>query len=267
MLIGLTALQGTAHAAALLVTMTSGNVHLLTSAGKAPAPAPAFPVLTGQKLVLADGATAVVMHPMGGVHNIVGPRTVTPADVRQRTKLDQSSPELGFVFAPREHTTVSTSMRGAGGFSLRRPIESTAMVMLREIRWRCGECDPLTVEVLGLPGAESLWTGTGTGAVSYDGPTLVPGTYGVRANDQIYAFVIAPAATQQEVAAAADQARALARELPLPERTSVEAGVWGYLGMPTEALSVIDRALAQTPNSTELQALRRSYESAAGLPE
>jgi len=115
------------------------------------------------------------------------------------------------------------------------------------------------------------WTGSGQGSLDYAGPQLAPGPYLVRIGSREFSFTVADSDQQERVKqarAAADEARERLEQQGVDDvaaLVSIPAGVYLRSGLPSEALWLVDAALAEHPDSDPLKALRADYERQAGL--
>lgn len=254
-----------ALAAPALVTTTRGGVEIT---GADAAPAAPFVLEEAQALVLGEGALAVLLHE-GDARQFTGPRRVTHADLG--TRGDEAPSEGVDVLQELLTREVSTAPVGASRGTVERlvrPVPGSAVLAPADLRWECSGCGAVAVKVVDLLSGKVLWSGTGEGRAVYDGPRLEAGPYSVQLQGRDYAFTVVEPERRARIEAAAGMARSAAAGLEGADpaaRASVEASVYLQAGLPTDALYVVDRALAQRPADPALKALRASLEARAGL--
>lgn len=266
LLLAVPALAGDAVA---LVTLASGTVTLDGEA----VPAAPFVLPAGKGLNLADGASVVVLHE-GTATRLRGPRTVSLSDLNAPSTgaSERRRQALGAVLSRDVSFTKAGASRG-GELQLVRPLPGGTVLAPRDIRWTCDGCGAQQVEVYAFLADEVVWTGQGAGAVAYAGPALDPGPYLVRIGAREFSFTVADkqtAARVNQARAAADEAREGLKSQGVEDvaaLVSIPAGVYLRAGLPSEALSLIDQAIAEHPGNESLTVLRSHYERQAGLPQ
>ena len=137
--------------------------------------------------------------------------------------------------------------------------------------WHCDACGTQDVAVYDFMADTVAWSGKGDGSLAYAGPELKPGPYLVRIGSREFSFTVADAKAQERVKqarSAADEARQGLEKQGVNDvaaLVSIPAGVYLRSGMPSEALWLVDSALAAHPDDAALKDLRADYERQAGL--
>lgn len=252
-----------------MVTTVQGEVALVEGEDRAEAPSPPFLLEDDRTLALGEGALVVVLY-QGHATQIAGPATVDRASLAPREGERVADADVLDDLLGRHTSTAPTgASRGVGDLKLVRPVPGSPVLDAPTIAWRCDDCGPQQVQVVDLLAGETLWTSEGHGSLAYDGPDLPPGAYSVVIAGRDHAFTVAEADRREQVRAAAKAARRAADDLPADAgpamRTAVVASVYLQAGLPTEALYVIDAALAEHPDDERLKALREAFEARAGL--
>jgi len=243
------ALIAVAAAAPLaLVTTTKGAVTF----GGAAAPAVPFTLTAGQTLDLAADASVVLLY-QGKAFQLTGPRKVDPATLASPAA-DPAAGALEDLFSRQVSTAVAGASRAAA-VALARPVPGTAVLDLHQVRWSCGGCGVVPVEVRTLRGGAVLWSGSGEDHVDYAGPALSPGPHVLRVGTADFSFLV-PATDERARAEAARQTLAGIAD------PSVAAGVWFATGLYTEGLYALDAAVSANPKYAELRAV---YAAKAGV--
>lgn len=250
-----------------LVTQTSGSVTLADE----PAPAAPFAFPAGTPLTLADGATAVVLHE-GAATRLRGPRTVQLTDL-PKPGAATSAQNRGALQAvlSRDVSFAKAGASRSAGLTLLRPVPGSTVLAPQGFTWQCRDCSKQSVEVYDFLGDRVAWKSRGNGFVAYDGDNLTAGPYLVRVGTAEFSFTIADGDRQERVKqarAAADEARdALERDgvTDIAALVSIPGGVYLRSGLPSEALWLVDAALAEHPDNLDLLALRAGYERQAGV--
>lgn len=263
LLIALLAVPGLALAdSPAMVTTARGTV---TQADGTAAPTPPFLLQDGQSLSVAAGGVVVVLY-QGQATQISGPATVSRDTLKTRaTTADASVAVLDELLTRGASTATAGASRGVGDVRVVRPVPGSDGLGPHEIRWECGGCGPQEVRVQDLLEDSTLWTGTGDGSVTYDGPALPPGAYAVVLGGRDHVFTVADAPVQEKAREAAKAAEAAAAGLDDAARAATVASVYLQAGLPTEALYTIDAALAAHPGDPTLTELRATFEARAGV--
>lgn len=250
-----------------LVTLSSGEVR----AGDAASPAAPFVLEPGKPLTLAEGASVVVLFD-GNASRFRGPRDLSLDDL----SVDQAKRANASALAAVLSRDVSFAKAGAsrgGEVQLTRPLPGGTVVAPQDIRWSCDACGEQSVEIYAFLEDKTVWTGKGDGMASYAGPPLAAGPYLVRIGSREFSFTVADQATRERVnlaRAAADTASEDLKSQGVADAAalvSIPAGVYLRSGLPSEALWLIDDAIAEHPKDAALQELRASYERQAGLAQ
>ena len=197
----------------------------------------------------------------GSAEQIVGPKTFGTGEQVGTSDAAPDQNALSSVMGRQSSTSTVGATRGAGGFSLLRPVEGSALTQLGSIRWQCSGCEDQDIELIALETFEPIWSGSGALDLGYDGDPLEPGEYAIKVEDRYLAFTVVTPDEASKVGEAAQQARGLAKDLKLADQVAVEAAVWSHAGMSTEALYAVDRALAEHPGDPALEALLHSYQA------
>ena len=248
-----------ASAEAMLVTRTSLGVQVKDSSGTRDAPAGAFPLLDGQSLIIPQNGIAVILS-NGNAEQIVGPKTFSTDSTIGSGDVATNQDALANVLSRQSSTNSVGATRGGGNFTLLRPIEGTSLVTLSKIQWKCDSCEKKDIEVINLLTFDSLWSGSGSLQMKYEGDPLMAGDYAIKVDDNYLAFKIVDPTESAVITEAAIQAKRLASDLSMVDQVAVEAAIWSHAGMPTEALYVVDQALLTQPQNAELQQLLHSYQ-------
>jgi hypothetical protein len=254
-----------------LVTSTSGKVEVVTGDKAEAAPAAPFAVQETQSLRLAAGASALVLN-QGSAQQLTGPTEVKISSMGSAGEAkgnEQSS--LASLLQKDTYTARVGATRGGVGTVLLRPAPDSTLVQLRSIQWH-SEGGPMTVEIHEMMTLfESVWSGTGTGRVVYDGGPLEPGEYAVHLDGKYLPFVVASAKEKAASAAALAEVSTHATALEksgVSDRAallSLPAAIYMQARMPTEALYLVDAALEQKPQDPGLLKLRTDLEKKAGV--
>ncbi|MCB9677299.1 MAG: hypothetical protein H6737_19465 [Alphaproteobacteria bacterium] len=254
-----------AHAAPAMVTTTNGDVRLVVDGGKAdPAPATPFLLKDGMQLKLSAGAQAVLLY-NGTAKRFVGPATATPSAV-EGGKAVSGAGKSGSMLDELLAVQHSQAQAGAhrGGVQLVRPVPGGDILALKEIRWSCEACGEQTVEVVDFLEGQTVWTGKGTGAVSYAGPALTGDSYQIAVGDERFTVYVAGESKkkmlEKATEAAHDPIAALEKNNDHVGATSVLTGLYAHIGLESEALYLIDAKLAEKPGDKGLLAIRDGLE-------
>jgi hypothetical protein len=261
-----------AAAAPALVTWTAGEVQLaLPARPTTPAPSAPFVLPEGGKLILSDGAAAVVLHE-GTATRVRGPAVTTQSTLAAPTTGGDPGRSALAAVLERDVSFAKTGASRGDTVHLMRPIPGGAVLRMQAISWHCGECGAQEVQVYDFLRDQVVWTGRGSGTVAYVGPALAPGPYLIRVGGLESSVTVLPTDEANKVdlavraaTVAADGLRAEGESDPAVW-TSVTASVYMHAGLPSEALWAVDRALLASPSNEGLRDLRALYERHAGLP-
>lgn len=231
-----------------MVTMVKGSVTLVEGKTRSPAPAPPFLLSASQSLDLAAGAHVVLLR-QGGAFTVDGPRQVDPESFHSAAN---TSDKVGSLLEKRTSLASAGVARG-GTVALTRPIPGAPVLALGDIRWSCDHCGPQTVVLADLHADARLWSGSGEGAVRYDGAALNPGVYGLKIGDAEFSVRVAPRTEADAILAGAHL-----DTLPTPtDRAAATAGALLLGGFPTDAIAALEGG--------GLTDLVPDYEKIAGL--
>jgi len=234
------------------------------------APPPPFLLEEGQSLTLGEGALVVVLFE-GNATQVDGPASVDHTSLQPPQRVTRAGVDvLDELLARRVSTAATGASRGVGDIHLVRPVPGSTVLAPATIAWRCEGCGSQEVEIHDLLEGRSLWTGTGTGAVQYEGPALGPGAYSVVLGGRDYAFTVVEPEQRTKAERAVEAAREAAKALVAggadpAAQVSVVASVFLQAGLPSEALYAIDQALEAHPGDAALLQLRETFEARAGL--
>ncbi len=252
--------------APMVVTTARGSVTLEIDGQETPLPSPPFLVAPGQVLSLREGAMVVVLF-QGSATKVLGPRRWRPEDIS--AGVDGAASDAVGALNDLLTRRVDTSRAGASraGLRLERPVARTVLLRPRTIRWSCDDCGEQQVQLYDVRADRVVWSATGASQVTYDGPDLEPGAYYLQIGGDPYTINVAPAEERQRVTRALEAARAAAAGLEDDPAAAVSLSATVYLqaGMPSEALYLVDAALAEHPDDPALEGLRADYETRAGL--
>lgn len=261
-------LSSLALATPAMVTTCKGEVRVQGSDEALEAP---FVLEDGQVLEVADGGMVVVLY-QGAATQVEGPASVDHGTLAQAGASAGSDSDMLDELLSRGTSAAPTgATRAVGDLTLARPVPGSQLLALQTIRWDCDACGEQPVEVYSFRADEVLWTGTGAGTVAYGGPALAPGPYAVRVGTEEYSFSVAKADTATQVQSAQRSAENAVTDLQGQGVTdaatllSVPTAVYLQAGMHTEALYLVDQALAETPGDPGLTALQGTLEERAGV--
>ncbi len=242
---------GAAAQASRLITFHKGKLLLQTEKGMKKAPRAPFRLKDGQTLILKAGAVATSLG-AGGSKRHSG-----PTKIREKSAKDKTSRISRAARRKMPRRRIGAS-RSSPGFELIRPIDGTAALSLREIRWSCDTCGELLVELQDTD-EMPVWDSSGLGTVSFDGEELEPGTYTILLNQEQFSFTISDPKIGEEIS----QVMADIRDLePLPtdfELISAEAALLYQAELETELLYFLDQKLSAHPQDSEYQELFSNY--------
>lgn len=250
--------------ASTVVVDTRGDVAL---EGREATPSAPFSLHTGESLALAEGARVVVLH-HGQPVIVRGP---VKLDVRTLgTTTDEPTPDARALDALFEVDVARAkpSARRAGDLRLVRPVPGGVVLRVPSFEWSCsGVCGDEEVSLYDFREDSVVWRGRGSGSALYAGPDLRSGAYAVQVSGREFAFTVASPAARDTAEKARAAALAAARALPPddPAAVAIPATVLYQSGLSSEALWLIDAALAKNPDNAELQAMRVEFEQRAGI--
>ncbi|MFT7520469.1 MAG: hypothetical protein ACI9MC_002618 [Kiritimatiellia bacterium] len=262
-----TALATPTLAAPALVTLSKGSVQI---EGKVAPKAP-FTLQEGQQLELAEGASIVVLFE-GTATRLHGPATVGQ-DQLKRASIGgngASSSALEKLLSRKVSVARAGASRG-DGLQLVRPVPGGTVLNARSVQWRCSDCGEQQVQVYDFMADKVVWTGSGEGSVEYSGPTLSPGAYLANVGGRDFSFTVANKETRERAELAQKAASAAVASLEsqgvndVAELISIPASIYVEAGLTSDALWMVDAAVVQHPNATDLITLRADYERRAGL--
>ncbi len=246
-----------------MVTTTNGEVKVV-KAGKADtAPAAPFLLTDDMTLELGSGAQAVLLY-NGTAKRVLGPATTSTKQM-EGGKAVSGAGKTGSMLDDLLSVQHSQAQAGAhrGGIQLHRPVPGTDVLAVQDIRWACEKCGEQEVEIVDFLEGETVWTGKGTGAVTYDGPALTGDSYQIVIGDERFTIYVADAEKKKlleqatEAAEGSDDAVADDAAAAL----SVKTALYTHVGFPTEALYLVDSAIAKNPGDASLIALRDGLET------
>jgi hypothetical protein len=246
-----------------MVTTTNGEVKLVKEGKADTAPAAPFLLTEDMQLQLGNGAHAVVLY-NGTAKRVLGPAT-TSTKTMEGGKAVSGAGKAGSMLDDLLAVQHSQAQAGAhrGGIQLHRPVPGTDVVAVKDIRWACEKCGEQEVQVVDFLAGETVWTGKGTGSVAYDGPALTGDTYQIAVGDERFTIYIANAEKRKlldqatEAAEGSDDGVADDAAAAL----SVKTALYTHVGFPTEALYLVDAAIAEKPDDASLVALRDGLEA------
>ncbi|MCB9777741.1 MAG: hypothetical protein H6742_04190 [Alphaproteobacteria bacterium] len=262
LLIAALSLSSPAHAAPALVTAAEGDVKV---DGKPAPPAP-FLVQDGSSLVLGPGGAVVVLAG-GNAKRIATAGAVDLAALHAAPSAQ--APALAGLLSHQVDASQAGATRAGGPVVLTRPVAGSLVLSVDALAWRCPDgCDGLAVELAPFPAGDQVLSCTETPcAVPAD--ALAPGTWAVQAHGRpVAAFKVAEPDQAAELQALVQAGDAAAEALPPDDpagRASVQAAVRWRAGLPSDALQLLDRAVAAHPDDGALSRLRDAYEARAGL--
>jgi hypothetical protein len=183
-----------------------------------------------------------------------------------------SSGALNSLF-DREVSNSRTARSRAGDVVVTRPVPGSAVLHPSTISWRCAPaCDgEQELEIYNFREDETVWTGSGSSGLLYDGPALKPGSYLLKVGPGSFSFTVPKKAEREMIDSAKEEAERGVKALKAQgvtdpaALTEVVVAIYWQAGLSSEALYHIDRAIATHPNDEQLQQLRRQYEARAGL--
>ena len=248
-----------ADAAPILVTRISGEAQIQKGGELLPSPNNAFPLLDGEQLILASGATAVVLA-NGKAQQVIGPVTFSTQSQIGSSDAHQEKGVLDDILARQSSTApVGATRSDPNSLQFVQPVPNTQIQELTDIQWICRKCGTQNVEVVELPSLTPIWTGTGDDIIAYKGKKLSSGEYALRVNGAYTYFIVAPKEYVTQVEAAIALAEKSSKDLPVLDQVAIQAGIWWNASMPTEALQVLDAAVKKNPNDKDLYALQQVY--------
>ncbi len=260
-----------AAAAPAMVTTTRGQVDIVRDEGSHTAPPPPFLLEEGDRLTLADGALVVVLFE-GAATQLLGPREVAQGDFKTREATARhSAAALDSLLVRSVVSSRAGASRGAGdGVHLVRPVPGSKVLEIPYVSFRCGDCGDENVVLYDFRNDAEVWTAAGTGPIPYSGPELDPGAYLLGLGDRDHAITVVGPEERAEVEALLTAVRAAEQDLvgdgaDQAASTSLVASVYLQAGYPSEALYVIDAALALSPDDAALRELRDTFELRAGI--
>ncbi len=264
-----------AHAAPGLVTACSGTVLLDGLA----APVVPFVVAEDARLELgADGEIVVLVggvalrRATAGVVDLTSPTGDAAAGALPGLLQRQvDTRHAGATKAPldRQSRTSRSGATRAGAVELLRPVPGADLLGLSEVRWRCdAPCPDSSVHLRAALDGTDAWAGSGAGAVQLPGLDLSPGLWELTVGGDSFALRVPDDVRATELRAALEEADAAAATLPETDvvgRVGVRAAVRWQLGLPSDALAIVDAALrdATDADRAALQALLQGYEALA----
>jgi hypothetical protein len=264
--VALVSIPAWAHAVSpAVVTTVRGDVTL--SDGGELAPPPVL-ISEGQTLTVGAGATVVLLF-QGSALKFDGPCEVDPAALQapEESRSEHASALQGLL-TRQSSTSRPAASRGGATVSLTRPVAGLPLIELAAVRWACDGCGELEVVVEDAREETVVWSSRGEGELLYDGPALGPGSYYLRLGGVDHLFRVAPADQAAEVRGALTAADAVGATLPDTDpaaRVGVATAVLLHEGLYTDALYLLDRALAEHPEDALLLQLLVDYETRAGL--
>lgn len=250
-----------------VVVTTRGQVKVYADGAASEAPAPPFALQEGQALEVPEGGLVVVLY-QGAANQVRGPDRVELAGLRPAEAVSKDQVGVLNDLFSRELSTETAGASRAGDVRMVRPVPGGTVLGPQNFAWACnGVCGEEQVSVYDFREDEVVWTAKGSGSVEYAGPELHPGAYTFMVSGREFAFTVAPPATRDSAEKARAAAMAAARALPAddPAAVAVPATVLYQAGLASEALWLIDQALAKRPENAELQAMRAEFEKRAGI--
>ena len=247
-----------------LVTTVRGDVTLST--GEALPPAPCV-VPAGQTLKLGEGGVVVFLFE-GSALQFEGPAQVDPAALRPPAAADPARVSAIEALLSRQSSTARpAASRGVSPLVLHRPVSGLPLLQLGVVRWVCDDCGAVDIRVEEAREERVVWSAEAEGQVAYDGPELAPGTYYLRVGGRDHVFHIPPDEDRARVHAALEAARGASADLADEPAAALalSTAVLLHEGLLSDALSVVDEAVAGAPYDPQLQALLDDYETRAGL--
>lgn len=257
-----------ALAAPAMVTTAKGDVKLAGADQALQAP---FVLNDGQSLELSDGALVVLLY-QGAATQVTGPTTLSHAQLEQAAASSGGDASvLNELLARGTSTARAGATRAAGELQLQRPVPGGAVLNAQTIAWTCGDCGEQSVQVYSFRDDEVVWTGAGTDQVAFGGEPLSPGPYSVTVGATEFSFTVAKKDLREQVAQSmplVDSSVAQLKEQGVSDAAvllSVPASVYLQAGLGTEALYLVDAALAESPQDPGLLELKKTLEQRAGL--
>ena len=253
-----------------LVTLSQGEVLLLNAAGEAPAPPAPFALKPGERLRLAEGASAVVLH-QGLARRFIGPTVADPA-AQAAPVSGLADPGVSALMSRQADTARAGASRAQpSDFALLRPVPEDELVRLPEVTWACpadaGGCPESEVSIAPfMGGSANLWEGRGAGRVAPELDSLPVGPLVIRIGDRSFMVQGATEARQTELRSFLAYAEGASSELAFSEQASTVASLLWPLGFRTEALWYLDRAADADPEEVAgFAELLSRYERLAGV--
>jgi hypothetical protein len=263
--LGLAAVVTPVLAAPALITSVSGEVSVEESGAVSPVSSVPAVLNDGARLHVPAGGSAVVLGG-GAAVQVQGPRTVDTTTAFGSAAANDTDHPLAAVLSRQSSQAKVAATRGAGGFHMVRPVPTSKISTLTDIRWTCEDCGNKDINVIDQMSFESVWSGAGADTVAFDGPALAPGEYAIQINNEYHAFTVVPSDSYQQTADAVTKAAALAGALEPSQQIAVQAAIWWHAGMFGEALNVLDTSLTQNSADTILRNLRADYAQRVGVP-
>jgi hypothetical protein len=253
-------LETHASAGPALVTTARGDVQLVTPQSAAAAPAPPFLLADGQSLKLGSGAVVVVLYE-GTATQRTGPGSVDPR------LLGTSAPVAGTPASALDDLLLRRASMGHVGAHrdarLERPLAMSSVARLQSVQWT--ECDGCTLHIMDPADGSIVWS-TEVSPAMYTGPALRPGAWDLELGGAPYTFVVLGEAERQTLEAARAGADLAVDALGLQGVTdpsvlaAIPAAMYLEVSLPTEALYVLDAAIAAHPGNGDLLRVRAEFE-------
>lgn len=251
-----------------LVTLTQGEILLLSDAGEAPAPPAPFALKAGQTLRLSEGASVVVLH-RGLARRVIGPGLADPAAFEGKGAEGDEAGLSALLSRQSSLARAGASRAAPADVVLQRPLAEDELVRLPELRWACpaeaGGCPEVEVRVTVMGEAEPLWSGRGAGEARPALAELPEGRFLVHIGDRPFLVQGASAERREELQRYALLGQVAAAELEAPEQAASVVSLLFPLGFESEALWRLDAARAAAPEHAGLAALEAHLEALGGV--
>ena len=274
--------KGTGSAATVIVISNGGPIQIKTPSGLETLPGMRVELSRSETLVLDEGTDVFIYNyaQHGEPLRKTGPDEVPlsslvriPLRDRRKEKTQRG------LFDPRSRSSRPGASRGAPyqGKQVRllRPVAGSVYSLEGQtIRWECDACGPRRVEVFD-PTHDLVWSGEGEGSIQYKGPSLEAGSFalvldGLRGPVTLYA--LDPQETQRmgQALSFCREEQAQLRKVGVDDPAALAAcsiDAYRLAGLYSDALTAVDRLLAQQPGDPRIQGLLDVLERDAGLRE
>ena len=257
LVIGVSLLTSTAHAAPLLITQATDGVTVFNGEKGQPAPKQAFLLLDNQTLKVDEGSSVIVLTD-ALASKVTGP-LIFGTDFKHPETNNKSNPEASAFLSKKSSNRSVAATRGLHLATVLHPRPDNPILSLEWIEIDCHECDSVTYEIVQMPTLDAIHSFTGSPSQKYNGKNLSPGEYALVLNDNYYGFVVESPEKVAPIIQTITSTKSLTSSLSPADALSIEAGIWFQEGYISQAFYVTAKGLQENSEDSAYKALYQQY--------